>query len=181
GDVDLAIDSNTRFDLAVAELRMAGTSAGQTLEAMSLDRGPSPQGLNRTLASAFPIKTLRIGAGSLTTVVNTRNNTGQAPGTCEAVYADTLVLEPGSALAVPTCRVYYRTLVNNGGILLDPANVRAISTCRADFDQSGVRDVSDIFAFLSAWFANDPRADLDGNGRNVQDIFSFLSLWFAGC
>ncbi|MBY0263584.1 MAG: hypothetical protein K2Q20_14660, partial [Phycisphaerales bacterium] len=50
--------------------------------------------------------------------------------------------------------------------------------CRADFDQNGNRDVADIFAFLSAWFAADPRSDVDGGGRDVADIFSFLSLWF---
>ncbi len=54
--------------------------------------------------------------------------------------------------------------------------------CRADFDQNGVREVPDIFAFLSAWFAQDPRADFDGNSLiQVPDIFAFLSAWFAGC
>ncbi len=54
--------------------------------------------------------------------------------------------------------------------------------CRADFDASGVRDVQDIFSFLSAWFAATPQADFDASGvRDVQDIFSFLSAWFAGC
>jgi len=54
--------------------------------------------------------------------------------------------------------------------------------CRADFDQSGTRDVSDIFAFLSAWFAAGPGSDFDQSGtRDVSDIFAFLSAWFAGC
>ncbi|MBY0260900.1 MAG: hypothetical protein K2Q20_01050, partial [Phycisphaerales bacterium] len=54
--------------------------------------------------------------------------------------------------------------------------------CPADFDSSGVRDVADIFAFLSAWFAGDLRADFDRSGtRDVGDIFAFLSAWFAGC
>ena len=53
--------------------------------------------------------------------------------------------------------------------------------CPADFDGSGSVDVPDIFAFLSAWFAQDIRADLDGApGVGVPDIFAFLSLWFAG-
>jgi hypothetical protein len=54
--------------------------------------------------------------------------------------------------------------------------------CVADFDNNGDVQVPDIFAFLSAWFAQDPSADLDGTpGIAVPDIFAFLSLWFAGC
>ena len=42
--------------------------------------------------------------------------------------------------------------------------------------------VTDIFAFLGAWFAGDPRSDFDGaNGIQVADIFAFLSAWFTGC
>ena len=54
--------------------------------------------------------------------------------------------------------------------------------CAADFDCSGTLAVPDIFSFLSAWFAQSPRADIDSNGAiTVPDIFSFLGLWFAGC
>ena len=55
-------------------------------------------------------------------------------------------------------------------------------TCPADFNGDGTRDVTDIFAFLSAWFAGAPGSDFDNSGaRNVADIFAFLSAWFAGC
>jgi len=54
--------------------------------------------------------------------------------------------------------------------------------CPADFDANGSREVPDIFAFLSAWFAQDPAADFNGDSAiSVPDIFSFLSAWFAGC
>lgn len=56
--------------------------------------------------------------------------------------------------------------------------------CHADFDKSGIKDVADIFAYLSAWFANSSYADVGGNGtgaRDISDIFQFLSAWFAGC
>ena len=67
-----------------------------------------------------------------------------------------------------------------------PESVRSLCfyapTCRADFDRSGASGVPDIFAFLAAWFAQDPSADIDGeNGIEVPDIFAFLSQWFAGC
>ena len=54
--------------------------------------------------------------------------------------------------------------------------------CPPDFNCSGTITVQDIFDFLAAWFAGDPRADFTGvNGVAVQDIFDFLSAWFAGC
>ncbi len=70
----------------------------------------------------------------------------------------------------------YAQRVNLDGTLGNPVS------CAADFDGNGVRDVPDIFAFLSAWFAGSSSADLDGvPGIGVPDIFAFLSLWFAGC
>lgn len=43
-----------------------------------------------------------------------------------------------------------------------------------------VIDVSDIFGFLTAWFAGE--ADFDRSGSTeVLDIFAYLTAWFAGC
>ena len=57
--------------------------------------------------------------------------------------------------------------------------------CPCEMDGNTTLNVSDVFAFLSIWFANGPRADFDGvNGVQVADIFAFLSCWFAhpvGC
>jgi len=65
-----------------------------------------------------------------------------------------------------------------GAVLMTPI----ITNCAADFNADGTVGVQDIFAFLSAWFSNDPRADVDGTpGVAVPDIFAFLSAWFAGC
>ncbi len=77
---------------------------------------------------------------------------------------------------------------NNGGsseaydaaLLITPGT--SAPTCAADFDGNGTVQVPDIFAFLSAWFAQLPSADFDHNGSiQVPDIFAFLSAWFAGC
>ncbi len=67
-----------------------------------------------------------------------------------------------------------------------PENVRSLCfyapVCRGDFDRNGAKAVPDIFAFLSAWFAGDSSADVDGvAGIAVPDIFAFLSLWFGPC
>lgn len=54
--------------------------------------------------------------------------------------------------------------------------------CAADFDGNSLLEVTDIFAFLTAWFAMDPTADFDGDEvLAVPDIFAFLTAWFAGC
>ncbi|MBX3407133.1 MAG: multicopper oxidase domain-containing protein [Phycisphaeraceae bacterium] len=53
--------------------------------------------------------------------------------------------------------------------------------CAADFDLDGTVAVSDIFAFLTAWFANDPAAYAFGGTPGVPAIFAFLTAWFAGC
>jgi uncharacterized membrane protein len=55
------------------------------------------------------------------------------------------------------------------------------TVCPVDFDCSGSLTVQDIFAYLNAWFAGDPRADFNGGGLSVPDIFDFLNAWFAGC
>ena len=53
--------------------------------------------------------------------------------------------------------------------------------CPADFDGDGSLDVSDIFAFLNAWFEGHGSAQQFGGASGVSAIFAFLSAWFAGC
>jgi hypothetical protein len=69
-----------------------------------------------------------------------------------------------------------------GGTTTSPAAALTVGCCAADFNNSGGLTIQDIFDFLNAWFAGDPRADFDHtNGLQVQDIFAFLNAWFAGC
>ncbi len=54
--------------------------------------------------------------------------------------------------------------------------------CPPDFNLSGAASVQDIFDFLAAYFAADPRANFnEQGGLSVQDIFDFLAAYFAGC
>ncbi len=54
--------------------------------------------------------------------------------------------------------------------------------CGPDYDGNGILAVTDIFAFLNAWFAGSASTDFDANGTlAVADIFAFLNAWFAGC
>jgi len=58
----------------------------------------------------------------------------------------------------------------------------SLTVCIADFNNSGVVSVQDIFDFLSAYFGNDPATDVNGSGSvSVQDIFDYLAAYFAGC
>lgn len=57
-----------------------------------------------------------------------------------------------------------------------------LDICLADFNCSGGLSVQDIFDFLAAWFAGEPRSEFNQDGNlNVNDIFSFLGAWFSGC
>lgn len=54
--------------------------------------------------------------------------------------------------------------------------------CPANFNPADPLGVSDIFAFLTAWFAGSPSADFNQDmAITVADIFAFLTAWFAGC
>ncbi|MBX3402315.1 MAG: agmatine deiminase family protein [Phycisphaeraceae bacterium] len=79
-------------------------------------------------------------------------------------------------------RVVARDAAGNTGFDQSPENFTINGTpCPADFNLDGYATVSDIFAFLAAWFAGDDAADINGGGIAVDDIFEFLASWFAGC
>ncbi len=65
------------------------------------------------------------------------------------------------------------------------SNEATYTICKADFNCSGgpnALTVQDIFDYLGAWFAQDPRADFNGiDGLTVQDVFDFIGAWFVGC
>lgn len=92
--------------------------------------------------------------------------------------AATEQLDLGTLRAAPAAT--YDCLVTDacGSTLSMPVS---ITVCAADFNCSTTTTVEDIFDFLNAWFAQEPRSDLDGNGVTTADIFDFLNAWFAGC
>jgi hypothetical protein len=61
-------------------------------------------------------------------------------------------------------------------------NLCSPTACPADFNGTGLLTIQDIFDFLNAWLAADPRADFNGvDGLTTQDVFDFLSAWLTGC
>lgn len=188
GAFDCAINDRARYDLRSAELRMNGADAPQALEAMSADIGAVLAGLDRSQPGRFPIGTLRIGPGAAAvTVVDARDNdnAGQAAG--EAVYVETLIIESGASLTAPTHRVYYKTLVNNGGTITTPAGVILIPPfCAGNANGDGVVDFDDITEALASWQADyTPETgpgDANGDGLvNFDDITEVLANWGADC
>ncbi len=54
--------------------------------------------------------------------------------------------------------------------------------CPANFNRVNGLSPQDIFDFLNAWFALDPRTDFNHvNNINTQDIFDFVAAWYLGC
>lgn len=105
---------------------------------------------------------------------------GPAPaGAC--CRGSTCVAVASSACAGPNTR-----FAGSGTVCNASGNWRS-PCCIADFDQSaggtGPATLQDLFAFLQAWFADDPAANADriGTTPDVNDIFVFLQAWFAGC
>ncbi len=152
GHSDFAINSNARFNLALATLQFSGTIAEQTLEVMSKDIGASESGLDRTIAGHYPIGTLRIGPSPSTVrLVDIHDNDGLGQGSCEAIYVDTLQIDAGSRLINTTCRIYYNTLINNGTIDF-PANVIPLAApCPGDLNGDSIVDDSDFVIFADAY------------------------------
>jgi PKD repeat protein/glucose/arabinose dehydrogenase len=78
----------------------------------------------------------------------------------------------------------YDCVVSNpcGQATSSAASITVTTCCPADFNNDGSVTVPDIFAFLSAWFAQSPAADFnDDLVVTVPDIFAYLAAWFAGC
>lgn len=86
------------------------------------------------------------------------------------------ISRPASLLSPVSVRVIVSTVC--GSTTSAPA---ALRVCIADFDCVGGIQPQDIFAYIGAYFAGQPAADLDGNGLTPSDIFGFLNAYFAGC
>jgi hypothetical protein len=102
-------------------------------------------------------------------------------GTCDTVACP---VATGACCAGTTCTTTLATECTGtfaGGGSTCGASDNPVACCPANFDHTGGLAVQDIFDFLNAWFAGEPRADFDGGGLAVSDIFAFLNAWFAGC
>jgi hypothetical protein len=175
GNADIAVSDGSRFDLATGSLAVGASGGASELETLSADLGPVVAGFLRGPAT-FPIGALTVG-GTVRLVDNREN----APGAPDALYVYDLRIPAGASLQTGDRRIYYRTLTLLGQVD-QPANLVPVNFCPADFNGSGALTVQDLFDFLNAYFASDPRADFNNSGSiTVQDIFDFLMAYFTGC
>ncbi len=87
-----------------------------------------------------------------------------------------------NAAPVPGAPSLELFLPGEPGVLNAALPVPGGPSCLGDHDGDGNRAMTDIFAFLSDWFARNDAGDADGDGTcSVPDIFAFLASWFAGC
>jgi hypothetical protein len=135
--------------------------------------GFSPASIDNSPYASFTTDlTLRRTAGFRPPVGRLLRWTVQDAGTLAQIQSGSSLVGPDGVVTV-------------SGVVVprDPARVRlTVEICRADFDLNGSLAPSDIFSFLSAYFAGDPAADFNNDGvRTPQDIFSFLNAYFRGC
>ena len=77
---------------------------------------------------------------------------------------------------------YTCVISNDCGETSTIAATVTVTVCRADYDESGRVDITDIFDFLNDWFRARVTTDFNQNSSvEIQDIFMFLNAWFAGC
>ena len=158
GDFNVAIDSNTRYDMAEATLELVGLgTAPQLLEVMSTDDGPIAEGLDRTLAGHYPIGIRYLGPAATTVeLVDSHDNDGQGQSADEAIYVRELIVAGRVALNLNGFKIYYETLILPGNVDVDvPGNlipiVSGVPLRPGDCNQDGGVDLSDGIAFLQ-WF-----------------------------
>ncbi|MBX3404228.1 MAG: CotH kinase family protein [Phycisphaeraceae bacterium] len=106
--------------------------------------------------------------------IRTQNRSGQAP--CEAVGQDNVAL-----WVLSTAADSFGSWTSTSGDVGTPGAHIDCAICAADYDGNGEREVTDIFTFLTDWFAGVSAAYEFGGVPGVPAIFAFLTEWFAGC
>jgi hypothetical protein len=107
-------------------------------------------------------------------------------GACCLGVGCTVTTQAACAGAVGTTTRNFRgvgTVCNAPGT--PPFTNNTTPCCRADFNQNGTRNPTDIFNFLTNYFsavaADKVTTDTNGNGtQEPTDIFNFLTVYFAG-
>ena len=181
GDLDIAIDSPSRFvmDEATIELTGLGDAPSQTLEVLARDFGAVNEGF---ASSNYLLGALRIRAGASVGLVDNHNNaTGKGQ---EAIYTNELFVPAGATLVTNGYRIYTRA-ATIAGTVSDPADIVVVPgtpPCPADIYTDGVVNAADLSALLVAWgpCAGSCTADLDGNGSvGATDLAALLVSWGA--
>lgn len=151
GAYDNAIDDYQRFELRHATLELNGVLTPQLVEVMSRDIGPDEAGLDPLQPGHYPVGTLHIGPTATTVqLVDNHDNDGLGQTACEALYVESVIIDAGTTLENPTCKVYYQTLVNHGTVT-NSANLKPYgpAVCLGDVNCDGAVTFADIDPFVA--------------------------------
>ncbi len=183
GDLDIAINSPTRFvmDQATIELTGVGDAPSQTLEVFARDLGAVDEGF---ATSNYLLGALRIRAGATVSLVDNHNNaiTKGKKRPNEAIYTNELFVPAGATLVTNGYRIYTRA-ATIAGTVSDPADVIVVPDappCAADLFPNGIVDAADLGIMLSIWgpCTGACVADLDGDGQvGASDLSTLLAAW----
>jgi len=179
GDLDIAINSPTRFvmDQATIELTGLGDAPSQTLEVFARDLGAVDAGF---AASNYLLGALRIRAGATVELVDNHNNaTGKGQ---EAIYTNDLFVPAGATLVTNGYRIYTRA-ATIAGTVSDPADVIVVPgtpPCAADLVPDGEVNAADLSTLLVKWgpCTGACMGDIDGDGNvGAADLSLLLVSW----
>ena len=179
GNVDIAINDPARFVMGQATLEMTGlsTTTSQSLEVMSANLGASETGF---AANNFPIGAIRLRAGSITTLVNARDN---APGAgSEVMYVDTLAVPVGATLITGGRTIYVHSKSIQGTVS-NPNDIVVVEACIGDIDGDGQANAIDLSVILTNWGGNGQGfydSDLNDDGIvDGLDLGTLMGAWGA--
>ena len=179
GNLDCAINDNTRFNMIDATIAMSGLgSNSQTLELMSADLGATIDGLDPLVAGNYPVGTIVVRTGTTVTLVDQRDNANDGQGTCEALYVENLLVQAGGTLITNGCPVYAMNSTIDGVVNGEIEPIGA-NTCSGDiFGNDGLVNIHDLLSLIAAWGTNDPTADINTDGIvNIHDLLVMIGDW----
>ena len=186
--LDCAIDDSRRFGMRDARLILDGPGSSRSVEAMSLDQGPNPAGLDPLADGAFPIGLLIVESGTAD-IVDLYDNATASP-TAEAVYVDALVVRSGATLNTNGLRVYYNELTLDGAVddAMNLIPLGAPDACAGDADGDGAVGFNDLLVVIIGYgslvdVGEGPSAgDVDRDRYvGLRDLNLVLINFGAGC
>ncbi len=175
GDFDNQSIHPETFGWSAGSMTLDGGGPNQTFEVAGEDLGP-------WFIDNFRIGTLEVDSGSSVSFVDNIDNDLSGQNACtEAQYVGVLTLRSGSTITIDNCRVYYDSLVDEGGTVTLVGCGELVRNCADSLDADCDLDLDDYGVFVPC-FAG-PRmpaaggcefADLDQDGQvDLKDFAIF--------
>lgn len=184
GSSTIAYPASAPFVNGIAALTSTGTRAGFSQFGVGTDfSAPGASVLSTDITGAGGYV-----AGDYATVSGTSFASPYSAGVAALILSknSTLTAAQVEGIMQTSSRdmgpVGYDTGFGWGLVNAQAALAATPSPCSAEFDGVPGLNTNDLFAFLNAWFAGSPIADVNGvAGLSPDDVFFYLNRWFAGC